>query len=216
MPQKRTVAELIPICLETNSDSAWLELVQTLQPVIASTVLRCVRRYDHPNRAVVDDLVQESFLRLFRDDSKALRTFVHRHEAAIFAFVRVVAASVANDYFRKLNAQKRAGEYAVDMDDHALTSAAQSEVIVDPLLLRDIERHVEGLASDPRDRMIFWFHYRQGFTAADIAALPGIGLTPKGVESCLLRLLKAVKRKMVPMLPSAEGLPPSSALGEMR
>jgi hypothetical protein len=35
---------------------------------------------------------------------------------------------------------------------------------------------------------IFWFFYEQGYTAKEIAMLPNIGLTVKGVEAVLLRL----------------------------
>jgi RNA polymerase sigma-70 factor (ECF subfamily) len=45
----------------------------------------------------------------------------------------------------------------------------------------------------PRDRLIFWLYYRTGLTASAIAKLPGVGLTPSGVESAVGRLTKLVK-----------------------
>jgi RNA polymerase sigma-70 factor (ECF subfamily) len=39
-----------------------------------------------------------------------------------------------------------------------------------------------------RDRVMFWLYYRQGYTAEEIARLPAIGLTAKGVESALRRV----------------------------
>jgi RNA polymerase sigma-70 factor (ECF subfamily) len=39
-----------------------------------------------------------------------------------------------------------------------------------------------------RDRALFWLYYRQGYTAEEIAGLPAVGLTAKGVESALRRV----------------------------
>ncbi len=214
--REQTAAELIAACLETGSESAWRLFVLRFQPVIASAILRVVRRYGHANHSIVDDLVQETFLRLCRDDKKALQQFDHRHEAAIFGYLKVVAASVANDHFRALNAQKRTGEYAVDPEDFvdiATTTEASAEHSV---LIREIEGCIERVTENERDRSIFWLYYRQGFTATDIARIPGIGLSAKGIESCLLRLIKAVRNEMSSELGQAEGSQPPSALGEMR
>jgi RNA polymerase sigma-70 factor (ECF subfamily) len=43
-------------------------------------------------------------------------------------------------------------------------------------------------AISERDRALFWLYYLQGFTAEEIAGLPGAGLTAKGVESALRRV----------------------------
>src|SRR3954454_5988569 len=44
-----------------------------------------------------------------------------------------------------------------------------------------------------RDRKIFWLYYREGLTAKEIAGLPQISLTLKGVESTLYRLIQLVR-----------------------
>jgi RNA polymerase sigma-70 factor (ECF subfamily) len=47
-----------------------------------------------------------------------------------------------------------------------------------------------------RNTRIFWLHYRVGLSARNIADLPGIGLTTKGVESILLRITKELRERM--------------------
>ncbi len=42
----------------------------------------------------------------------------------------------------------------------------------------------------PRDRQIFGLYFLQGMTAREIAELPDIGLTVKGVEAVIHRLRK--------------------------
>src|SRR6202044_3147707 len=68
------------------------------------------------------------------------------------------------------------------------------------VLFQQIDRCLSACTAgsgQERDRMIFWFYYRQGMSAKAIAALPGVGLTAKGVESALLRLTSLVRERMV-------------------
>jgi hypothetical protein len=44
-----------------------------------------------------------------------------------------------------------------------------------------------------RDVAIFWFFYEQGYTAKEISMLPNIGLTVKGVEAVLFRLIRCLR-----------------------
>jgi hypothetical protein len=44
-------------------------------------------------------------------------------------------------------------------------------------------------------RQIFWLHYRQGMTAKEIAGLAYLGLSEKGVESVLFRLVRLVREE---------------------
>ena len=126
--------------------------------------------------------------------------------------MKVVAASVANDHFRGLSAQKRAGECAVDFELLDCTALATGSGADERVLMLEIERSLDQATESPRDRAIFWLYYRQGFSAVDISAMPGIDLTAKGVESCVLRMVKAVKLKMSQKMPRDEGRHSSSAL----
>jgi hypothetical protein len=71
---KRTAAELIASCLEADSASAWREFVARFQPLIASVILRTIRRYGESNLSLADDLVQETFLRLLRNSRPHQKT----------------------------------------------------------------------------------------------------------------------------------------------
>ena len=47
-----------------------------------------------------------------------------------------------------------------------------------------------------RDKQVFWFYFRYGMTAKAIAAIPAIGLSQKGVESLIFRLVDLLKEKL--------------------
>jgi RNA polymerase sigma-70 factor (ECF subfamily) len=127
-------AELIASCLGDGSPSVWREFVGRFQPLIASVILRTIRRYGEFNSSLVDDLVQETFLRLCKDDFRALRQFEQRHEDAIFGYLKVVAASVTTDHFRSLSAQKRIGDRLAEpeevIDMHVSTPANAEQALM--------------------------------------------------------------------------------------
>lgn len=213
-------ADLIALCLEDGSASIWSEFVARFQPLIASVILRTARRSNVSNSGLVDDLVQETFLRLCKDDCKILREFEHRHEGAIFGYLKVVAASVAMDYFRNLSAQKRAADRLAEPEEMIDRYRSTSATAEQELMLQEIDRCVERVSDGERDRTIFWLYYQRGFTAADIAKLPKIGLSAKGVESCLHRLTKAVRMEVANRHSAGtswnKGKWPPSTLGEQR
>jgi len=192
MNQSESPREVLAACLQQRSEQAWTHFVRLFQPLIASSISRVVSRYSSPNAVLVDDLTQETFLRICRDNARLLRDFEARHENAIFGYIKVIATSVALDYFRARSAQKRGVE--VPADDvggelHTSASAIEQEA-----LLRQIESRLKTTESE-RDRTIFWLYYRQGYTTKEIATLAGVDLTQKGVESCIHRLTTLLRRE---------------------
>jgi RNA polymerase sigma-70 factor (ECF subfamily) len=206
--------EIVIACLESGSEAAWTAFIQRFQPLIASSAARVVRRYGQPNLALVDDLTQETFLRLCRDNCRALRDFQAQHDEAIFGYIKVIATSVALDHFRARAAHKRRGEVADDGTN--LEASTSSSTIEQRMFLTELDRHLVSTETE-RDRTIFWLYYRQGYTARDIAAIPKLGLTQKGVESCIYRLTQSL-RNFVSNKASGltKGLPPQNTLGVVK
>jgi RNA polymerase sigma-70 factor (ECF subfamily) len=151
----------------------------------------------------VDDLVNDTYLKLFANNCRALRELVLTHENAIFGFLMTVASNVVMDHFRSSRNKKRwSGKDDLSLDDVIFVAAkigsakqAEREIII-----QEIDRILkQELANEPnfaRDYAIFWLYFRDGFTAKAISKLTGIGLTVKGVESTLLRLTKLVRPRM--------------------
>jgi RNA polymerase sigma-70 factor, ECF subfamily len=116
--------------------------------------------------------------------------------------MKVVAASVAQDFFKSRLAEKRAPEVTASSVEESLTpnpncshnalNHAERAVLVD-----QIDRQLRAVVPAPelqRARTVFWLYYRSGFTARAIAALPALDLTTKGVESLLFRLTGLVRK----------------------
>jgi DNA-directed RNA polymerase specialized sigma24 family protein len=195
---------LVKACAGSKDPAIWQEFIRRFQPVIATAVLRTANRFSKPTRQTLDDLVQETYLKLCDDDCRLLRSFESRHPDAIFGFLKVVAGNVANDHFKSALAEKRGAGVTEAVPDTAalspVTRAVSSSTSMDRrILLRQIDDALTVVAAGPdleRNRLIFWLYYRDGLSASAIASLPYIKLTTKGVESILLRLTRMIRSHM--------------------
>ena len=142
-------------------------------------------------------MIQEVFLRLCENNRKVLRDFVPRQPGSFPAFIRIVAASIANDAFRKKKTMKRGGGLdEAEISDLQPGVLHNSEWIERNLLLNEIDRLLAANANastGKRDRTVFWLYYQQGMTAGAIASLPGVSLSVKGVESALHRMTTLIR-----------------------
>ena len=182
--------------------------MRRFQPLIASSIARVVRRYGAPSPALIDDLIQDTYLRLCKDNCRNLREFRAQHDDAIFGYLKVIATSVALDHFRARTTRKRRGE--MPNDGSGIEASISSNSIEQSTLILELEAHVAANESE-RDRTIFALYYRQGFTSRDIASIPGLGLTQKGVEASIYRMTQALRTaihqmKKGPASPSTLGI----------
>ena len=204
-PRKLTDEELVRLLLATRDEALredlWVEFWRRFQPVIARTIRRRVLRYTRwVDPGWVDDLVQDTFFKICKDNYKVLRKFEFRHENALPCLLKVMAANVVEDDIRKRNSSKEGGGQAPeDIDNLPQPPSDRSsavESIFSSFRMNEIENCLQRRKGEPnfdRDHKIFWLYYRNGFTALEISQLPDIGFkNVKGVESVLLRLIKWV------------------------
>lgn len=207
--------ELVRACAESGNAEAWEEFVRRFRLVIGSAVRRIAYRYGTPNDAVIDELIQDTYLKVCNDHCRMLRDFKPQHPDAFYGMLKVTAANLAHDYFR------RPRPPVTDVDPFIPDSHSGPASIEREILLREIADILSEISSPSaaRDREIFWLYYRQGFTANAIAAIPGCKLSTKGVESILHRLTSYVRQGLVEKKPNAskakarsEGISPSNTL----
>jgi len=178
--------ELLRVCADLRNAAAWNEFIRRFQPAIYAAVLRTGRRYAQFERGLCDDLVQQTYLRLSANNAKALREFVPRHPASAFYYLQVIAIRVTQDYCKKKDFRPTE-ELPRDLPDTAAPDK------VDWLALKTAIAELLRKHASDRDRQIFWLHHLQGMTPKEIAAIPTIGLSVKGVESVLVRLKRLIR-----------------------
>lgn len=203
--------ELVRACVEAGNSEAWNEFVGRFRKLIACVVLRIAQKYGESSPAIVDDLVQDVYLKVCSDNCRLLREFESQHPDAFFGMMRVVAVNVAHDHFRARRSGKRgSGIFDSDLAEVDTfvpdTHSAGPAFIEREILLQEIDGVLSQIASptSARDREIFWLYYRQGFTAKAIALIASLNLTTKGVESILYRLTCYVRGRLADKAPDTE------------
>jgi len=191
-----SIRDLLQLCLSSDEQEQWGEFVRRTQPLIASVIINTVRRWKTPAPSLVDDLIQDTYLKLFANDKKALRAIKNEYENTIFGYLKVVASNVVRDHFRQ--PVNKADE--VELSDAALPPGPQDRERLEFLHKKEeIKGILETLSASEtydRDIAIFWLFYEQGYTAKEISLLPSFGLTVKGVEAVLFRLARHAREKL--------------------
>jgi RNA polymerase sigma-70 factor, ECF subfamily len=197
--------ELAIACFQVGDEPAWAEFVRRFHPLIAGVAFRVACKWGETSPQVIDDLVQDTFVKVCAERAHLLRNFRSSHKDAIYAYMKVFAANLAHDYFKAQKTRKRGGGNAAgafthkkDWDEFPDSKAAESAIERD-LLIRQIDTCLKVIAAGPnsdRDRKIFWLYYRVGLSARAIAAFPAVGLTTKGVESTIARLTRQVREQL--------------------
>jgi RNA polymerase sigma-70 factor (ECF subfamily) len=204
--------ELVRECAGSKDENAWAEFIRRFRVVIAATVLRTARHWGEPSRPQLDDLIQDTYLKLCENDSRLLRSFQPRHQDSIYGFLRVVAANVVHDHFKSALAAKRgAGQTEAITDpvqiDPKMADTDGFETVSQRIQLEQVDkilRQVTAGKDQDRKRIIFWLRHQQGLTASEIASIPSLGLTTEGVESMLLRLAVMIRGHLISSSPHRE------------
>jgi RNA polymerase sigma-70 factor, ECF subfamily len=191
-----SIRDLLHLCLSSDEQEQWREFVRRTQPLIASVIINTVRRWKTPAPSLVDDLIQDTYLKLFANDKKALRAIKNEHENTIFGYLKVIASNVVRDHFRQ--PVNKVDE--LELSDAVLPPGSQDRERLEFLHKKEeIKGILETLPYSEtydRDMVIFWFFYEQGYTAKEISLLPSVGLTVKGVEAVLFRVARNVREKL--------------------
>lgn len=192
------IPHLIAACTSESNETAWHEFIRRLRPLIAGVITKVALRFGKVSHALVEDLSQEVYLRLWSDQGYALMSVEGYHEHAFLGLAKAIAANTTQDYFRRRLSSKR-GSGNTPADHVFMGHESSPGSFSDPernVLFAEIDRILKTRKHElnfERDYSIFWLYYRNGLTAKAIAALPGTKLTVKGVESTLFRLTGQIR-----------------------
>ena len=209
------INDLAKACARSTDAAEWEEFLRRSTPIASLVAARVARMWlGSATPAVVDDIMQEIFLKLCEQERRILRDFKPRGEDSFLGLMRIVAVSVANDYFRRQYSAKRGGKVVtVTLSDESapMTPAASQggKGMEKAVLYSELDRRMRlapGVIAE-RDRAIFWLYYLQGLTAEEIAELPVMGLSAKGVESALRRVTSWLRKEIDPHNPDGVSEP---------
>ncbi len=144
-------------------------------PVVNAAVAKCLQRHG-AREIAVEDVVQDVFLRLVRDDFRVLRTF-DPTRAALTTWLTVVAHRCAVDACRR---RRPAGE-GLPVDLAAAPVAPPDE----PLPLDDLP---------PRQRLVIELLFARGLDVDEAAAL--LGIEAQTVRSLKHKALSRLRERL--------------------
>ena len=216
-PLRAPVNELARACAHSADTAEWGEFLGRCAPVAALVAARVARIWQGTaSSAVVDDIVQEVFVKLCEQERRILREFKPKGDDSFLALLRVITSSVANDYFRRQYSEKRGGKVVtmlLDEEPSSMVAAHNDQDAQRAVLFNELDRKLRSAsgATAERDRALFWLYYLQGLTADEIASLPGLELSAKGVESALRRVTAWLRKELEPRSTAAQIEPAGEA-----
>jgi RNA polymerase sigma factor (sigma-70 family) len=167
--------------------------------------MRTASLWGEHSRALVEDLIQVTYLKLWEGGGRLLRDFAIERPEAILGYLKRTAANATHDYFKHGHSQSSGGDNLhvstsdVDPEAGKEVDGSQDKIALG-VFLNEIDDHLRRCLTGPdleRDRMIFWLYFRQGMSTKEIASLPTIGLSAKGIGSVIERLKHSIRDQIL-------------------
>ena len=184
--------ELIQRCISSDQ-VVWTEFLRRFERPISMVVIRTLRRRVRPTPTLVEDLVQNTYLKLLDDDCKALRIFKAQHENSIYGYLQVMASNVTQDYIRKVDAKKRDSRVEQDIEElppDLISDSSATKEAEHRTEIRQVEERLKRITTG-QEQEIFWLYNRWGLTAKEISQIFQMNI--KSVENMLARILRLLR-----------------------
>jgi len=154
---------LIAGCLRSEKD-AWDSFVRQYSNLVYHTIKKTLSLHHvEPNADLVEDLYQEFFVSLLRNDYKKLRQFSGVHGCSLASWLRVITTRLTIDFVRKQALPS--GEVASMLSQY---SPKPAEPLLNEQQERLLKQAIQTLSS--RDRILLDLCYRQALATEEIAA----------------------------------------------
>lgn len=195
--------ELIRLCGEDGDAEQWREFISRFHRLIAATVKRSVRAWPNITAEIMQELTQEVYLKLCDRHRGVLLKF---DQGSVEAYLTRVTANAVLDLLRARHTIRRNESFVRNiMETGDLPGRSDSEGspgrLYRNVLVREIDDHFKAVThqgqTPERDLFILREYYLNGRTAGELAELPPVRLTTKGVESIIHRLTCLVRRRLV-------------------
>ena len=189
---KLSTQELIDRCI-ARDERAWEEFLCLFGKHLDRTCAMWIRRHGRQSsKDLIEELKQNTYLRLCQNDCRALRSYQGTHERSIYSFLAKTVSWVVPDYYRDEGNRLEPAELDPDLPspDSMKNLGLIREVF--ECLDRTVGEEPEGKRNIAMLKLFYW----HGYSAREIAEL--CGLQTRKVENILLRLISILRRNMNP------------------
>jgi RNA polymerase sigma-70 factor, ECF subfamily len=200
-----SLKDVVCLCAEQPDDEIWEEFIARVGRSISLTIMRTANLWTKPSQSLVEDLVQLTYLKLWEDRCRLLRSFAIQHPEAILGYLKKTAANATHDYFKHTHSQSYGGHMTqistseIDPEAGKETHGSQEQIAFG-VFLKEIDEFLQRCLTGPdqeRDRMIFWLYFRQGMSTKEIASIAAIRLSAKGVGSAIERVKHLIREQII-------------------
>ena len=204
-----SLKDVIGLCAGEGDDEAWEEFVSRVGRPLRLVIARTASVWGDASRSTVEDLLQATYLKLWEGGRNLLHQFAIERPEAVLGYLKKTAVNATHDYFKHARTQTAGGDaqhvstFDVEPEAGRESPGGEGRIAFD-IFLAEIDVHLGRCLDGPdaeRDRTIFWLYFRQGLSSKEIASLPGIALSTKGVGSVLERLKHSIREQILAAVP---------------
>lgn len=210
-------AALIKKCAESSENqSTWLEFIRRFDRHIKLSVLRAFRLlstnllHRETLKEDIRDLVQEVYIRLVKNDCRALKTFKPKYDDAFYGYLSLICTSVVKDFFKKFSRLKR--KVYIQSIDERPTISQKNKLITKSLpsfigpnpekwviakdLLQKAKSYYNSINStkeDKRNELIFQLYFIHGLSIKDISRIKGLNISHSNANIIIWRMKRKIR-----------------------
>ena len=213
--------KLIKLCASNpRNESAWLEFYRRFDERIGLVVYReCKERRVTNNptqlRQIVQDLVQDVYMRLVENNCRALKSFKGKSENSIYTYLGIIAKNVVLNYVIMMGAQKRptvvksideifksldkTGEITLK-NSGKMTNAKADEklrqIFFEETIDELLDKCVKGRDKE-RNKLIFKLYFFDGFSPEEITLYFRMPVSPKRIGNIIADIKQEMRREVL-------------------
>jgi RNA polymerase sigma factor (sigma-70 family) len=182
-----TEKALITGCLKKDK-AVWDAFVLQYSSLVYHTIKKTFALYHAGvSPEAIEDLHQEFFLSILRDDCKKLRQFKGDRGCSLASWLRLVATRLTIDFLRQQKTPSREATDFLSLDQRDLSSV-RAEGERERLLLQTLQTLL------PRDRLLVDLFFRQSLPTEEIASI--LRTSVGAVYTQKSRLLDKLREKL--------------------
>ncbi len=211
---------LIHICGHNPKNrAAWTEFYSRFNDRIRLFIYRECKNKIHHSRdskffQIVQDLVQDVYVKLVSNGAKALKNFKGANENSIYLYLGIIAKNTVRNYVIQEKAQKRPS-IEKSLDDPLYPEVKQNQLVLhdrlhphysnidEQIMLHDLEDEIIDVIDDAypkknreRNKIIFKLYFCEGFSAENIATQFGYNLSVKRVSNLISDIKSLLQDKL--------------------
>ncbi|HMK24333.1 MAG TPA: hypothetical protein VK466_18525, partial [Terriglobales bacterium] len=95
-----SLRDVVCLCAGESDHEAWEEFLGRVSQPLRAAVTRTARMWGQASTALVEDLVQSLYLKLWEGGRASLQEFAMQCPEAIPAYLKKMAANLTHDHFR--------------------------------------------------------------------------------------------------------------------